>query len=258
MKLFTWVEVALLELSVTFKSAFMVSSNGFTLVNMQQEGRVKDLLQPAAQHHLQYVSDWDVREFPSLSAVFQIICFDCVRMLSIHQHLYAVSCNSHLLFFLMNICSLEHFLGSLHGVQNQPTSQQPPTLSKVRNQAQKQIKNILCDPCGLRGGLCEWESCKEVPTATWIKFFLLMQQNPREKQGQLSHLKSQTQPQPPPHWSTTRLLSKMSQDPQSFGKNWETERMKTERGLMVMLLEIQNSWKKRWWWARWIYQRLCW
>lgn len=158
----------------------------------------------------------------------------------------------------MNICSLEHFLGSLRGVQNQPTSQQPPTLSEVRNQAQKQIKNILCDPCGLRGGLCEWESCKEVPTATWIKFFLLMQQNPREKQGQLSHLKSQTQPQPPPHWSTTRLLSRMSQDPQSFGKNWETERMKTERGLMVMLLEIQNSWKRRWWWARWIYQRLCW
>lgn len=84
---------------MTFKSALMVSSNGFTLVNMQQEGRVKDLLQPAAQHHPQYVSDWDVREFPSLSAVFQIICFDCVRMLSIHQHLYAVSCNSHLLFF---------------------------------------------------------------------------------------------------------------------------------------------------------------
>lgn len=67
MKLFTWV--ALLELSATFKSAFMVSSNGFLPVNMQQERSVKDLPQPAAQHHPQYVSDWDVRVSISLCCV---------------------------------------------------------------------------------------------------------------------------------------------------------------------------------------------
>lgn len=39
-------------------------------------------------------------------------------------------------------------------VQSQPTFQQPPTQSKAKNQARKQIKNILCDTRRLR---CETE-----------------------------------------------------------------------------------------------------
>lgn len=171
MKLFMWVEVALLELSAMFKSALMVSSNRFMPVNMQQEGSVKDLPQPAVQHHPQY---WDVKEFPSLSAVFQIICFHCVRMLSIHQHLYTVSCNSHLLFFLMNICSLEHFLGSLLAcrVNPHPSSLQHNPRWGIKLGNRSRIYYVT--PCGLRRGLCEWEYCKEVSTATWIKLFWLM------------------------------------------------------------------------------------
>lgn len=70
----------------------------------------------------------------------------------------------HICWFLMNVCSLEHFPEGTHGAQSQPTSQQPPTQSKVRNRAQKQIQNVLRDTCRLRcetGGLCEWESCKK-------------------------------------------------------------------------------------------------
>ncbi|KAM6042831.1 acid-sensing ion channel 2-like isoform 1-T1 [Theristicus caerulescens] len=47
-----------------------------------------------------------------------------------------------------------HFPGSVRGAPSQPTSQQPPTQSKARNQARKQIKNILCDTRRLR---CETE-----------------------------------------------------------------------------------------------------
>lgn len=60
----------------------------------------------------------------------------------------------HICWVLMNVCSLEHFPGSVRGVQSQPTSQQPPTQAKARNQAQKQIKNALCDVHHLQ---CETE-----------------------------------------------------------------------------------------------------
>lgn len=75
-------------------------------------------------------------------------------MLSIHQHLYAVSYNSHLLVFNERLFTGAFFPGSVRGVQSQPTSQQPPTQFKARNRAQKQIKNILRDTHCLQ---CETE-----------------------------------------------------------------------------------------------------
>lgn len=58
---------------------------------------VQDMPQPTAQPHPEIRVRLGSESFPSPAAVFWIICCDSGHMLSIHQHLYAVSYNSHLL-----------------------------------------------------------------------------------------------------------------------------------------------------------------
>lgn len=77
----------------------VVSSERLVLVKTQQDSSSKGLPQPAAQHHVDTRQTGMGKRFPSLTVAFQIICSDRVHMSSIHQHLYAVSYNSHLLVF---------------------------------------------------------------------------------------------------------------------------------------------------------------
>lgn len=145
---------------------------------------VQDVPEPTAQPHPEIRVRLGSESFPSPAAVFWIICCDSGHMLSIHQHLYAVSYNSHLLGF--NECL---FTGAFaRNVQSQPTSQQPPTRAEVRNQAEEQIRNVFCDThtaCSMRWrGLYEWESCKRVPAATGMEHFSAKaMENPRDNQG---------------------------------------------------------------------------
>lgn len=60
---------------------------------------VQDVPQARARHHPEIRVRLGSESFPSPAAVFRIICCDSGHMLSIHQHLYAVSYNSHLLVF---------------------------------------------------------------------------------------------------------------------------------------------------------------
>lgn len=59
----------------------------------------QDVPQLTAQPHSEICVRPGSESFPSPAAVFWIICCDSGHMLSIHQHLYAVSYNSHLLVF---------------------------------------------------------------------------------------------------------------------------------------------------------------
>lgn len=60
---------------------------------------VQDVPQPTAHPHPEICVRLGNESFLSPTAVYQIICSDSGHMLSIHQHLYAVSYNSHLLVF---------------------------------------------------------------------------------------------------------------------------------------------------------------
>lgn len=58
---------------------------------------VQDVAQPTAQPHPEICVRVGSESFPYPAAVFQIIYCESWHMLSIHQHRYAVSYNSHLL-----------------------------------------------------------------------------------------------------------------------------------------------------------------
>lgn len=172
---------------------------------MQQDRSVKDLPEPAAQHH-----PWDTcqtgmwESFPSLAVVFQIICFDCVHMLSIHQHLYAVSYNSHLLVFNERLFTGAFFQGVcvVCRASPHPSSLQHNLRWGIELRNKSRIYYVTHTACGVRQRGTLWMGVlQESPSsrADWILLVNAVEKSQGESWPRWNSLKIQIQSQSLPH-----------------------------------------------------------